>query len=94
MCHSPRAACALSTRAVRKPQLHRLETADDRDGREADRVSRSDLQEMMQEAVRFCAMSCDRRLSWTATRCHKRTTEGEIKGMRKEVYKDQKVPLQ
>lgn len=87
MCHSPRAACALSTRAVRKPP-------DDRDGREADRVSRSDLQEMMQEAVRFCAMSCDRRLSWTASRCHKRTTEGEIKGMRKEVDKDQKVPLQ
>lgn len=86
MCHSPRAACALSTRAV--------ETADDRDGREADRVSRSDLQEMMQEAVRFCAMSCDRLLSWTASRCHKRTTEGEIKGMRKEVDKDQKVPLQ
>lgn len=94
MCHSLRAACALSTRAVRKPQLHRLETADDRDGREADRISRSDLQEITQEAVHFCMMSCDRLLSWTATRCHKRTTEGERKGMRKEVDKNEKVPLQ
>lgn len=90
MCHSMRAACALSTRAVRKPQLRCLEAAGYGDGREADRTSWLDLQEMMLEAVGAVTGCCPGPLPGAANAPQKE----KRKGMRKEVDKDQKVPLQ